>query len=139
MRMISSGNRRLALALMELRAAYSKEPGAAAPAADEQLIEAADTLSLRSLDGLRVYARTIQTFSDQMLDADIKALARKTFVFAATDDRTVSIHSTRRLCRMLPKAHPYEYPTGGHFAVFVRDDLREQISHVIDARQRGAH
>ncbi|MEJ0034882.1 MAG: alpha/beta hydrolase [Gammaproteobacteria bacterium] len=137
MRMISAGNQPLARELLDMRAAYAREPRAAVLGVDQQLIETADTISLKSLDGLLVYARTIQTFADEMLDEDIAGLRQKTFVFGATDDRTVSIHSIRKLCRRLPDAWLYEYATGGHHSVFSNAEMREKICEVIDTRPRG--
>lgn len=142
MRMIGAGNRPLARELLEMRAAYVKEPRSSAPPIDEQIIEAADTLSLQSLDGLLVYARALQVFTDETLDAEIARLGQRTVVFATADDKTVSVRSIRRLCEMLPNAELHEYPKGGHFAVFTREDMRQQIVSVIDAAvaaQNGKH
>ena len=133
MRMISAGNQPLAREFLNMRAAYAKEPRGGALDLDEQLIEAADTVSLRTLDGLVVYARTIQVFTDQVLDTDISRVKQKVAVFATADDRTASIHSIRRLCKLLPDAELHEYAKGGHFAVFVREDVRQKIVRVIEA------
>lgn len=133
MRMIGAGNRPLARELLEMRAAYAKEPRSSAPLIDEQIIEAADTVSLQSLDGLLVYAKSLRVFTDERLDAEIGQLTRRTVVFATSDDKTVSVQSIRRLCKMLPSAELHEYPQGGHFAVFTREDMRQRIMDVIDA------
>jgi pimeloyl-ACP methyl ester carboxylesterase len=138
MRMIGAGNRPLARELLEMRAAYVKEPRSGAPQMDEQIIEAADTVSFQSLEGLLVYARALQVFTDERLDAEIGRLGQKAVVFATADDKTVSVQSIRRLCEMLPNAELHEYPKGGHFAVFTREDLRQKIMDVIDASVAAA-
>jgi pimeloyl-ACP methyl ester carboxylesterase len=133
MRMISAGNQPFARELLDMRAAYAKEPRAGTPGIDEQIIETADTLSLQSLDSLLVYARTLQVFKDETLDGDIRRVRQKTVVFATADDKTVSVQSIRQLCKLLPNAELREYERGGHLAVFTREDVRQGIVDTIDA------
>jgi pimeloyl-ACP methyl ester carboxylesterase len=132
MRMISSGRRQLAKEILDMRAARLAEQQAP-PSLDEQIAEAADTASLDSVDSLTVYARSVQIFTDQRLDAEIAQVPQKAHVFSAADDRTVSIRTVRELCRRLPNSELREYKTGGHYMAFLRDDVQEAIYEAISS------
>jgi pimeloyl-ACP methyl ester carboxylesterase len=133
MRMISGGNHALGKQLLEMRAANLAERKDAAISDDDLLAEAADTASLQSLDSLMIYARTVKEFSDQRLDADLANVRRRVTVFAAVDDRTVSIQSVRQLCRLLQDAHLQEFARGGHYMAFLRGDVQDAICEAVNA------
>lgn len=137
MRMIAAGDRQLAKSLLDIKAANAAQ--GLTGSEEERLIEAADRWSLRCLESLQVYARTIRSFADQSLDEELSKIQQKVHIVSAVDDQTVCIHSVRSLARHLAKSQLTEYERGGHFLLFLSAAARIAVAELIarDFRERG--
>ncbi len=135
MRMIDGTDRQLAGDLFDLRMSSIRDRDPEF-IDDSVIVEAADTVCGASVESLLVYSRIVKTFTDQRLDAEIAAVGQLIHLFAAVDDSTVSIQSTRRLRGLLPEAVLHEYAGGGHFCVFTRSDLQTDVVSVVDSTAR---
>jgi len=131
MRMIDGTNRGLAEDLFDLRRS-SRRTTLAETVSDLEVMEAADTLSVASIDSLLVYSRIVRVFTDQKLDRELASTPSRVHVFATQDDSTVSIRATRRLCQLLPDAVLHEFAQGGHFSLYTRQEVRDAIVAVVN-------
>jgi pimeloyl-ACP methyl ester carboxylesterase len=123
MRAISSGRVEIAQQLMELSNRTAFAPGTSE---DVLLMHAADS-SLQSLDSLRIYASTVETFTSQLCDADFAAISQDVCVVSARGDKIISVESVRQLPTLMRSARYREYSEGGHHAIFLNAKLREDI------------
>jgi 3-oxoadipate enol-lactonase len=136
MQMIAAGDRAIAESILELnaQAAY----GNPTAAQDEQLLDAADRWNLRSLDSLLVYAKTISTFAEELMDSSLPLVRQRVLVICASDDKTVLIETVRQLTRLLPNADLLEQPGGGHFLLFLDAAAQTKICDFVAAATDGA-
>jgi len=132
MHMVADGNLALAQNMLDLGAVHQSHQNANT-GADQHLIHSADRWSLRSIDSLVVYAKTVRAFSAQQLDSDFPRVHQKVLVLCAADDRTLSIASVRRLTELLPDAVLVEEPSGGHFLVFLSAEVQSRICEAIES------
>ena len=136
MRMIDGTNRGLAEDLIDLRMS-SRRTNGEQEVTDLEVMDAADTMSVASIDSLLVYSRIVRVFTDQKLDRELASTRSLVHVFATQDDATVSIRSTRRLCQLLPNAVLHEFAQGGHFSLYTRCDVRDAIGGIVDRMPRN--
>lgn len=130
MQMIAAGDRVIAESILELNAAQASQRHLTA-GEDERLIEAADRWNLRSIESLLVYAKTVGAFAGESMDAYLPRVRQKVLLISAADDGIVAIATVRQLAKLLPQADLLEYPSGGHFLVFLNAEVRAKIGGLI--------
>lgn len=124
MRAIASGRLAVAEQLLSLS---KREFFAEGTSEDVLLVHAADSSNLQSLDTLRIYASTAETFTAERFDADLGALCQSVCLVSARGDKVISVQSVRRLPTLIRNARYLEYSEGGHHATFLNARLREDI------------
>jgi len=124
MRAISSGRLEIAQQLLELSQREFFAPGTTD---DVLLVHAADRSNLNSLDSLRVYASTAEIFTRELCDADFGAISQDVCIVSARGDKMISVESVRQLPTRMRSARYREYSEGGHHAIFLNAQLRDDL------------
>jgi pimeloyl-ACP methyl ester carboxylesterase len=118
--------------LAQLLIKMSEDPlNSQAQSPDHQLIQTADRAYLRSVDSVLIQAHSVAEFYAQTVDEDVEKLTVPVCVMCAQDDEIVAIESARRLVKLIPHAQLLEHVNGGHHAVFLDREAREQLAHVL--------
>jgi pimeloyl-ACP methyl ester carboxylesterase len=119
---IAQGDLGLAQGVLEFRAASVAQPRALSP--DEQMIDAAEAASLKSIDSICAYSKAVYEFARERFDDDLRSIQQPVLVISSVDDKTVAMDSVRKLCSLLPSGQLEVYPSGGHYLIYTNREAR---------------